>query len=93
MVAKELVAVISVVPRLRTQSGLLPDGKSAVKLLTPSVSSGTTSSSDKSRERQAAQAGAQKKAADVKQEPTTPTSTIASLKYLPSFYEVYSELP
>ncbi|BFI30788.1 dynein axonemal heavy chain [Marchantia polymorpha subsp. ruderalis] len=88
MVAKELVAVISVVPRLRTQSGLLPDGKSAVKLLTPSVSSGTTSSSDKSRERQAAQAGAQKKAADVKQEPTTPTSTIASLKYLPSFYEV-----
>ncbi|CAM6114547.1 unnamed protein product [Calypogeia fissa] len=95
MVARELVAVISVVPRLRTQAGLIIDPKTG-KPHAPSISSEkTTSSSEKSQIKQQKGDHVQSHSSpssgkgDAKLQAPTPSS-IASMsqKSLPSFYEV-----
>jgi hypothetical protein len=87
VVAREIVAVISVVPRLRTLPGVLIDPKTGAKLHAPSASSATTTSSDKTQMKPHIQTHSSAAKGDAKlQAPTSSSSS--SQKSLPSFYEV-----
>lgn len=99
VVARELVLTISVVPRLRTQGGVIIDSKAGGRTHAPSVSSDktTSSSSDKSQMKhqkpdhpQPHPPSSSSVKGDAKS-PTapTPTSTVSSSQKLPSFYEVW----